>query len=43
MCYWNITESGKVVSRTTVQHVTKAEMLDTDVRSMSSIRPLEKA
>ena len=28
MCYWVLTVSGKVVSRTSVQHVTRDEMLD---------------
>ena len=28
MCYWVLTVSGKVVSQTLVQHVTRDEMLD---------------
>jgi hypothetical protein len=28
MCYWILTESGKVVARTSVQHVTRDELLD---------------
>ena len=28
MCYWELTETGKVIARTTVQHVTNSETRD---------------
>ena len=27
MCYWLITESGKLISKTSVEHVTRYDML----------------
>ena len=32
MCYWVLTYSGKVISSTTVQHVTKSDMNDPELR-----------
>lgn len=31
MCYWIMTASGKVIAETTVQHVTRDDMLDNDI------------
>jgi hypothetical protein len=33
MCYWILLESGKVISSTTVEHVTRDELLNADTRS----------
>ena len=33
MCYWIMTASGKVISETTVQHVTRNDMLDSNIAS----------
>ena len=33
MCYWVITESGKVIAETTVQHVTRDDLLDPEIVS----------
>ena len=32
LCYWLLLESGKVIARTTVQHVTRDDLLNDDVR-----------
>jgi hypothetical protein len=32
MCYWVLLESGKVISSTTVEHVTRDEILDDDTK-----------
>ena len=32
LCYWVIGEKGKVLSRTTFQHLTAEEPIDTDVQ-----------
>ena len=37
MCYWILTQTGQIVSRTTVQHVTKEEVLRDDI-----IRQIQK-
>ena len=34
LCYWLLLPSGKVIARTTVQHVTREDMLNDDVRRM---------
>ena len=35
MTYWILTVSGKIVARTTVQHVTKSELLDPAIKSQA--------
>jgi hypothetical protein len=32
LCYWLLLPSGKVLARTTVQHVTREDMLNEDVK-----------
>ena len=33
LCYWILTASGKVLARTTIQHVTALETSDEDIRT----------
>ena len=35
LCYWLLLSSGKVIARTTVQHVTREDMLNDDVRRLT--------
>ena len=37
MCYWVLTKSGKVISETTVQNVTRYDMLDADTAAQVEI------
>ena len=33
LCYWLITESGKIIAKTSVEHVTRADYLEADKKA----------